>query len=314
MRITRNLCQQQKAECSALDCGSGGANNDGVPIVSQLDLPEIDITSGDLTGDGYHRRLAELARPAELGGAGWLARAEHNPIDPSSPLAYIVLDRKAGEFFLRSRLAAFPGPQIADLFGVTGGRLREQIDANILNQQGDSHRRLRALIGPALTPTAADRWRPVMREFLCRLWDGLAEPDTCEFVASFAKPYSSLTIATVLGAPARDAPRMHEWARWVQRQFDLGVMATQAAETERAVNEVYGYVEELFRQRTTQPADDLLTAISSAEGGDDGLSHDECVNLVVNFIGAGIETTQGQLGHAMRGRTSVPGRTSPGLN
>ncbi len=85
-----------------------------------------------------------------------------------------MLDRESGEFFLRSRATAFPGREIADLFGVTSGPLREQIDANILNQQGERHRRLRALVGPAFTPRAADRWRPAMREFLAQLWEPVA--------------------------------------------------------------------------------------------------------------------------------------------
>ena len=124
-------------------------------IVTELDLPVIDLAAAALAGDGYHRRLAELREQ------GWLAR---------SPLAFIVLDRESGEFFLRARATAFPGREIADLFGITGGPLREQIDANILNQQGDHHRRLRALVGPAFTPRAADRWRPAMRAFLGQLW------------------------------------------------------------------------------------------------------------------------------------------------
>jgi cytochrome P450 len=317
-RGPQGLLRPVDRQFPGLDSGLAAANNDRMAIVTELDLPEIDITSDDLTGDGYHQRLAELARLAGPEGAGWLARAGDNPLDPSSALAYLVLGRTAGEFFLRSRLTEFPGPRIADLFGVTTGRLREQIDANILNQQGDTHRRLRALIGPALTPSAANRWRPMMREFLGQLWDELAEPDACEFVTAVAKPYSSLTIAAVLGAPLRDAPRLHEWARWVQRQFDVGVMATQAAETAQAVTEVYGYVEELFQERQARPRDDLLTVIHSAENGDDGLSHDECVNLVVNFIAAGIETTQGQLGHAMRLFAAHPAqwdllRERPGL-
>jgi hypothetical protein len=119
-----------------------------VAIVTELDLPQFDYTATDLTGEVYHRRLAEV------GARSWLVKG---------PLSYVVLDRDAGEFFLRSRATAFPGRQIADLFGVTGGRLREQIDANILNQTGEHHRRLRALVGPAFTPRAADRWRPVMR-------------------------------------------------------------------------------------------------------------------------------------------------------
>jgi len=195
--------------------------------VSELDLPELDISSGALAGDGYHVRLAKLATDGAL---PWLAK---------SPLAFIVLDRESGEFFLRSRATAFPGRQIADLFGVTTGRLREQIDANILNQQGQQHRRLRALVGPAFTPRAADRWRPAMRRFLARLWSELG-PGTrsCEFVAAVAKPYPALTIATVLGAPQADAPRLHEWSDWVQRQFDIQALTSQVPQMERAVTEV----------------------------------------------------------------------------
>ncbi|HEX4061712.1 MAG TPA: cytochrome P450 [Streptosporangiaceae bacterium] len=263
--------------------------------VSELDLPELDLGSGELAGDGYHRKLAELAGPREL---SWLAK---------SPLAFIVLDREAGEFFLRSRATAFPGQQIADLFGVAAGPLREQIDANILNQQGQQHRRLRALVGPAFTPRAADRWRPAMRGFLAQLWSAMGPgASSCEFVAALAKPYPSLTIATVLGAPVADAPRLHDWSSWVQRQFDIRALTSQVPEIEGAVTEVYGYVEALLAERRAAlkgegaPGDDLLTSLLAAEEAGDKLSHTECVNLVLNVIAGGIDTTQAQLGHAMR--------------
>jgi cytochrome P450 len=254
--------------------------------VSDLDLPEFDLTSGELAGDGYHRRLAEL------GEHSWLAR---------TPLALVVLDREAGEFFLRSRATAFPGREIADLFGVAAGPLREQIDANILNQQGQQHRRLRALVGPSFTPRAADRWRPAMRRFLAELWAAMGPgARSCEFVAAIAKPYPSLTIATVLGAPIADAPRLHEWSSWVQRQFDIRALTSQVPEIERAVTEVYAYVEALLTQRRSELGDDLLTSLLAAEEAGDRLSHAECVNLVLNVIAGGIDTTQAQLGHAMR--------------
>ena len=257
-------------------------------LVTDLDLPELDLGSGELAGGGYHRVLAGLGSQGEH---RWLAR---------SPLAVIVLDREAGEFFLRSRATAFPGRQIADIFGVTAGPLREQIDANILNQQGRQHRRLRALVGPAFTPRAADRWRPAMRRFLAGLWEPAAAGGTCEFVAAIAKPYPSLTIAAVLGAPLADASRLHDWSNWVQRQFDIRALTSQVSEMERAVTEVYGYVEELLERRRAEPGDDLLTALLAAEEAEDRLSHAECVNLVLNVIAGGIDTTQAQLAHAMR--------------
>jgi len=256
-----------------------------VTTVTDLDLPVFDNMAADLTGEVYHQRLAEARRQS------WLVQ---------SPLSVVVLDRESGEFFLRSKATAFPGREIADIFGVTSGRLREQIDANILNLTGAQHRRLRALVGPAFSPRAADRWRPVMRGFLAELWLGIGPSTSCEFVAAVAKPYPSLTIAAVLGAPREDAARLHDWSGWVQRQFDIRALANDLARIERATTEVYDYAEELLKKRRAAPADDLISALIAAEDRGDRLSHAECVNLVVNVLAGGIDTTQSQLAHALR--------------
>lgn len=257
-------------------------------VVTDLDLPQIDLTSGSLSGDTYHQELASLRRAGEF---GWLA---------ASPLALVVLDRESAEFFLRSRATAFPGREIADLFGVAAGRLREQIDANILNQQGEQHRRLRSLVGGAFTPRAADRWRPAMRAFLGHLWSAVGDGHRCEFVSAIAKPYPALTIAAVLGAPEADAPQLQDWSSLIQRQFDIQALSTQVPQLEQAAVEVYDYVEDLLTSRAAQPGDDLLTALLTAEVAGDRLSHAECVNLVLNVIAGGIDTTQAQLSHALR--------------
>lgn len=253
--------------------------------VDDLGLPFFDLAEPGLTGEVYHQRLAALREQ------GWLAR---------SPLALVVLDHASGEFFLRAKQTAFPGREIADLFGVTAGRLREQIDANILNQTGERHRRLRSLVWPAFTPRAAAHWRPVMREFVQRLWADLDAAQECEFVAAFAKPYPSLTIAAVLGAPLADAPRLHEWSTWVQRQFDIRALGSEPGRIEQAVNELYGYVEALLELRRREPSDDLISALLAAEEEGQKLSHTECINLVLNVIAGGVDTTQAQLSHAMR--------------
>src|SRR6516165_5400968 len=252
--------------------------------VNDLDLPFFDYNEPGLVGEVYHQRLAAVREQ------GWLAR---------SPLALVVLDHESGEFFLRAKQTAFPGREIADLFGVTGGRLREQIDANILNQTGKRHRRLRALVGPAFTPRAAARWRPVMREFAQRLWAGMPDGE-CEFVAAFAKPYPSLIIAAVLGAPLQDAPRLHDWSTWVQRQFDIRALGAEPERIERATEELYDYVEGLLELRRREPSDDLVSALLAAEDEGSRLSHDECINLVLNVIAGGVDTTQAQLSHALR--------------
>lgn len=255
-------------------------------LVSELDLPEFDYTAPDFSADSYHAQLAATAQ------RHWLAR---------SPLAYIVLDHESGEFFLRSKATAFPGRQIAGFFGVSAGPLAEHIDANILNLTGAQHRRLRALAVQAFTPRAADRWRPVMRGFLERLWARVSAYGGCDFVPALARPYPSLTIATVLGAPHQDAGRLHEWSNWVQRQFDIRALEMNLAEIERAVKEVQDYVTALLEARRAVPGDDLISDLLAASEEDgDRLSAEECVNLVVNLLAGGIDTTAGQLAHAIR--------------
>ena len=78
-----------------------------------------------------------------------------------------------------------------------------------------------------------------MRGFLERLWEPLEGAGACEFVEAFAKPYPSLTIATVMGAPLEDAPKLHEWSNVIQRQFDPASLMNERELIERACAEFY---------------------------------------------------------------------------
>jgi|SRR5581483_3768561 len=258
-------------------------------LVSELELPEFDLSDPDLVGDVYHQRLAALR------AQGWLAQ---------SPVAVIVLGRAAGEFFLRARGTAFPGRQLAELFGITSGPLFDHIDANILNLSGETHRRLRSIVSGAFTPAAANRWRPVMGEILSGLWADVGASGRAEFVGSFAKQYPALTIAAILGAPPEDAPRLHEWSTWVQKQFDVRALTTDLARIEAAVVEVNAYVEELLAAPPSPST--LLGAMVAAEAEGERLSHAECVNLAANVLAGAIDTTQSQLTHGMHLFAAAP--------
>ncbi len=251
-------------------------------LVTDLELPDFDLGDPDMVGDAYHHRLAALRRQ------GWLAR---------SPIAIVVLERAAGEFFLRARATAFPGRQMAELFGITSGPLFDHIDANILNLSGPTHHRLRSIVAGAFSPVAANQWRPVMGEILQQLWVGVEPEGRHEAVAGLAKPYPALTIANILGAPPADGPRLHHWSTWVQRQFDIRALSTERPCVEAAVVEVYDYVEALLAGPPDRST--LLGGLVAAEADGERLSHLECVNLAVNVLAGAIDTTQSQLSHAL---------------
>jgi cytochrome P450 len=276
-------------------------------LVGELELSSFDYTDPELKGGRFHTAMNELA------AEGWLA---------AGPYGYVVLDREAGEFFLRTRSAIFPGMKIAELFDVSSGPLWEEMQRNILHVNGSDHTRLRSLVNPALTARAVERWRPAMRGFLEDLFVPVVDAGSCEFVGAFAKPYPSRTIATVMGAPISDAPRLHHWSNWIQRQFDAASMMNERAGIEQAVEEFYEYARALLAARREDPGDDLISTLlaatyrpaddaldvddgrsAAARGGGrlaEKLSEEECVNLVLNVLIGGVDTTQSQLAHAVR--------------
>jgi cytochrome P450 len=307
-----------------------------MPRVEELELPTLDYTDPTLRGERFHATMRELR------AGGWLA---------AGPYGYAVLDREAVEFFLRTRAAIFPGMTIAQIFDVREGPLYEEMRRNILHINGPDHTRLRSLVNPALSPRAVERYRPVMRELLTGIWDGMSGPagtagrgggvvvdagsaapgpasptgdpavqavasavaaapggtptrgqdgTSCEFVREVAKPYPSQAIAHVMGAPLEDAPRLHHWSNWIQRQFDAISMTEQKPAIEQAVAEFYEYAWGLVRARREQPGDDLISLLVAAEEEGERLSDVECVNLVLNVLIGGVDTTQSQLAHAVR--------------
>jgi cytochrome P450 len=254
-------------------------------VVSDLDLPHFDYTNPDLRGDRFHETMNGLREQS------WIARSD---------FGFVVLDREAANFFLKSKSAEFPGVKMFELLGITDGPLHESLSKNIITLNGDQHRRLRTLVRDEFTPKAADRYRPAMRRFLEQLFEPIAGSGRCDFVTAFAKPYPALMIATVVGAPLEDAPRLHELSNLLQSQFDAIAVMTRREELERAALEFDEYARALVEERRREPRDDLVSRLVQVEREGDRLSAEECVHLVLDVMNGGIDTTQSQLAHGIR--------------
>lgn len=263
-----------------------------MPHVEELQgLVSFDYTDPQISGPAFHAALAALAEQ------GWLAKG---------PYGYIVLDREAGEHFLRSRDASFPGNAIAEIFQVQEGPLKEEMRRNILHLNGPDHSRLRSLLNPSLSPKAVEVHRPRIRQLLEALFDQMVgeveEGGTvsCELVQTLTMPFPAQVIAHVMGAPLSDAPRLNHWSQWIQRQFDAPSMIERRDEIEVAVAEFYEYADALLSERRQRPGQDLISTLLAAEQEGDRLSEGECVNLVLNVLIGGVDTTQSQLAHTLR--------------
>jgi len=257
-------------------------------LATDLELPLINILDESLRGPVYTETMAAVE-----GHDGWLA---------SSPFGFVTLDRESGEYFLRSRDAVFPSLTLAALFNITEGPFHEEISKNLITRHGADHSRLRGLVNPALAPRRVDTYRPAIRAVLADVMASVPASGEVEFIGDFAKPYTSLVIAHVLGAPPADAPRLHYWSNLIQRQFDAQSLLNPEvlAEIERGVVDCYDYIDALIEARRAAPGDDLITDLIEAEEAGDKLNHDELRNLLFSILLGGVDTSQSQLSHAIR--------------
>ncbi|HYH62988.1 MAG TPA: cytochrome P450 [Solirubrobacterales bacterium] len=257
-----------------------------MPALAELDLPFLDWTDEAFKGDEFHERMETLA------AEDWLAGSE--------PGWIFVLDREAASHFLRSKAVVFPSAVVAQAFGINDGPLADAIRKNIISIEGADHGRLRNLVNPSFTPRAADRWREVAREHLAEIFAPLEGGGEHEFVGTVAKRYPSMTIASVVGAPVEDAPRLHNWATWFQRQFDPAAIMAHRDEIEAAIVEFTEYATALIEAKRDDPGEDLISTLLTATHEGDRLSDDECLNLIMNVLAGGVDTTQAQLAHGIR--------------
>ncbi len=169
------------------------------------------------------------------------------------------------------------------------------IESNMLNRDGDDHRRLRRLVSKAFTPRMIERLRPRIQEIADELIDRVLTAGEMELVSEFAFPLPITVIAELLGVPVADRDSFRDWS---------GAMvspALAAAEMEQAdalMTAFVDYLLALFAERRREPGEDLVSALVAVEDGGDTLSEEELCSMVALLIVAGHETTVSLLGNA----------------
>jgi cytochrome P450 len=162
------------------------------------------------------------------------------------------------------------------------------------------HARLRRLARAAFTARTVERLRPTIESLVDALIGGLERERTFDFVSRFAFPLPASVIAKLLGVPENDLERFKSWSSEVASLIFGG--AGGAGRRDRAVRGLLA-LEEYFRSllalRQREPADDLLSALASAEEQGQVLSSDEVTATCVLLLFAGHETTTNLLGTSM---------------
>lgn len=153
------------------------------------------------------------------------------------------------------------------------------------------HTRLRRLADQAFSPERIERMRPRVTRLagdLLDTWRGRTPP--VDLMEHFATPLALTVICELLGAPLADRQRFRQWVR------QLAVVdgpQESAAEGRRQLGE---YIAGLVAAKQRQPGDDVLSALVVAGDGAGSLTETELVVFGWTLLGAGFDTSAGQIG------------------
>jgi cytochrome P450 len=132
------------------------------------------------------------------------------------------------------------------------------------------------------------------------LIDSWVDRGRVEFISEFARPLPQMVLATVLGFPRADLPRLEAWGkaqvasfvhgRGHRNQLTRGEMKEQA----RALEGFREYVQEQVADKRRNPQDDMISFLTEVTYSalDRKLTDTEINGIVYAMVLGGLETTQ----------------------
>lgn len=172
----------------------------------------------------------------------------------------------------------------------------------LLNADPPLHKRQRGLVAMAFTPRRVKEMEPEFHQIVDDLIDGFIDDGRVELMAQFAMQLPMRVIARIMGVPHEMMGSFKEWTV----AFTKGVGALNLPRDEQIdlfanVNAFYDYFTDELAKRRENPTDDLLTDLLNARmGGEDPLTEDEILQMLVQFLIAGNETTTNLIGSTVK--------------
>ncbi len=189
------------------------------------------------------------------------------------------------------RRPEIPGRQRIDPFGGA---------PTILTADPPIHSRLRKLVSKAFTPRRVRELEPRVREITAELLSQANNSSEIEAMAALANPLPVIVIAEMLGVSAGDHAQFKQWSNDLISSFGQeSITSGPSAAGIAARNALRGYLAEAIKQRSANPADDLISALVTARDESDALSEDELLAFVVLLLLAGNETTTNLIGNGL---------------
>ena len=151
------------------------------------------------------------------------------------------------------------------------------------------HTRYRLLVNKGFTPRMIGLLEQYLRHRATVIVDNVIERGEVDFVTDVACELPLQAIAEIMGVPQEDRKLIFEWSN---RMVGMDDPEYNQSEGVDAMAELYAYVNQLAKQRQSDPRDDIVTRLLNAEIEGDRLSELEFDMFMLMLSVAGNETTR----------------------
>lgn len=169
------------------------------------------------------------------------------------------------------------------------------------------HTRLRGLLNRAFTSREVERLRPRIEELVNTLLDRVSGAGRMDVIRDFAYPLPVAVIAEMIGVPREDSERFKAWSDELAAFIGSAAATDKYARAARGMTEMRDYFRRMVAARRTQPREDIMSRLITAEERGDALSEDELVATCVMLLFAGHETTTNLIGNGVLALLHNPG-------
>jgi cytochrome P450 len=190
----------------------------------------------------------------------------------------------------------FDEAELKRRFGETDSQIDSMLNNNMLNRDGEDHRRLRSLVSKAFTPKVIQNMRPRIEAIAKELLDKVEKNGRMELVSDYAFPLPITVIAELLGIPLHNQNQFRIWSNAFVRP---AITEEEQKEAYLLLQEFVGYMQKLVTERRLHPGDDLLSGLIHVEEAGDRLNESELFSMLSLLIVAGHETTVSLIGNAV---------------
>ena len=276
------------------------------PAVNDADQPAPDLLDVNLSADEFWarppaQRQAGFAKLRALGAPAWFPEPEF-PFAAGEGGGYYAFVRHADvteasrhpELFSSARGAT----SIADL----PAEYNEYF-GSMISMDDPRHARLRRIVSRAFTPKMIKRFEEDVQRTAAQIVDELLETGPCDFVQQVAARLPLKIISAMMGiGPEHDDMVLRNTNIILgggDPEFvsgDINEAITQILLAGQALAEL---VTELAASRVQQPADDLTTALASANVDGEQLTPAELASFFILLVVAGNETTRTAIANAL---------------